>query len=342
LEENRVVQSYKKLLSVVLALLVSVLVAGCGALGGGDQGYPSRDITFIIPYAPGGSTDPIGRQFAQQLEGILGAEIVVENREGASATIGTGAVVTAEPNGYTIGMSTSSALILQSLLREDLPYGSPEDYQLLGKFADLAPSITVRDDAPWQTIDEFMNYAKENPGEVRISTSGELSTPSLNVLALNEATGVELEPVPFSGGGGEALTALLGGRVEATAGYPSTIQAEVEAGKVRVLASFTEEQFEFFPDSVSIVEAGYFDDPELTPIPSRYFPIAPSGMPEDVRNTLIEASQEVILSDEFRQFIEENGYTYDPVPPEELAAQLETDRRTYNRVLEAAGVETVQ
>lgn len=321
-------------------LLVSGLVAACGQVpGGGDDGedYPTREITFIIPYSPGGSTDPVGRQFATQLENELGVSVVVENRPGGSATVGTSAVVTAEPDGYTIGLTSSSGLILQSVLGENVPYHEPDDYQLLAKFADLPPSITVRSDAPWDSIEEFLQDAKANPGEIRVSTSGELSTPDLDVRALNEAAGVELSPVPFSGGGGEALQALLGGRVEATNGYPATIKGVVDAGEVKVLGTFSEEPFEYFPDSTPLGE--YFDETGLAPIPSRYFAIAPADIPQPVLDTLLEASDQAVNAEEFADFAHENGYLHDPVGPDELGAQLERDRETYTSVLESLGVE---
>jgi tripartite-type tricarboxylate transporter receptor subunit TctC len=328
-------------LSVAAATAAALLLAGCG--GGGENGsdsaaagaeldYPTRDISYIVPYGTGGSTDPIGRQYSALMEDLLGGTIIVENREGGSATIGTSAVVNAEPDGYTMGLSSNSALANQPITSTDLPYDTPDDYQPIIKLADLPAVLTVQADAPWQSIEEFMQHAKENPGELRVSVSGARTAPDLSVQELNRIAGVEITTVPFSGGGAEALAALLGGQVEANAGYAPSVRGQVEAGALRVLGVFYDGTYDVFPEAETFPEAGY----DVT-LPAAYYTIAPAGLPDDVLALLVEKSEEALASEEFLAFAEENGYILDPITTDDVAAEIREYRKIYEALLEFLG-----
>ncbi len=325
--------------SVAAAAVGALILAGCG--GGGENGsgpaadqvdYPTRDIAYIVPYGTGGSTDPIGRQYSALMEEILDATIIVENREGGSATIGTSAVVNAEPDGHTLGLSSNSALANQPITQPDLPYDTPEDYQPIIKLADLPTVVTVAADAPWQSIEEFMEYVADHPGEVRISVSGARTAPDLSVQELNRVADVQITTVPFSGGGGEALAALLGGQVEANAGYAPSVRGQVESGDLRVLGVFYDGVYDVFPDAETFPVAGY----DVT-LPAAYYTIAPAGLPGNVLDRLVEASEEAVGSEEFVSFAEENGYILDPITTDELAAEIDDYRKTYEELLEFLG-----
>jgi tripartite-type tricarboxylate transporter receptor subunit TctC len=331
--------------SLAAAAAAALLLTGCG--GGGDNDsnansgsgsnkesvdYPTRDITYVVPYGTGGSTDPIGRTYSSLMEKLLDGTIIVENREGGSATIGTSSVVTAEPDGHTLGLSTNSALANQPIVQPDLAYDSPDDYTPIIKLADLPTVVTVAADAPWQNIKEFVQHAKDNPGEVRVSVSGTRTVPDLNVQELNRIADVDITTVPFTGGGAEALAALLGGQVEANAGYAPSVRGQVEAGKLRVLGVFYDGSYDAFPDAESFPEAGY----DVT-VPAAYYTIAPAGLPEDVLERLLEASKEALASEEFRSFAQENGYIIDPITTDEIAAELKQYRQTFQALYEFLG-----
>ncbi|MGH3740069.1 MAG: Bug family tripartite tricarboxylate transporter substrate binding protein [Micromonosporaceae bacterium] len=309
------------------------VLGGCnGSLTADPAAYPEKDITFYVPYAPGGSTDPISRQFTKQLEKLLDANVTVENRDGASATIGTSAVVEANPDGYTIGLSSNSALSYQPLVNSNLPYKSPQDYQPLIKLADLPTVLAVPADAPWKTFEDFMKAAKANPGKHRISTSGALTAPDLSVKELSRTSGVNLKTVPFTGGGGEALTALLGGKVEATAGYAATLRPQVESGDLRVLAAFHEGTYEAFPEAQSIPEAGY----DVT-LPAAYYVIAPNDMPGKVLEKLTSAAKKAVATSEFKSFQEKNGYISDPITGDAIREELQGYHKSYQELNEFLG-----
>ena len=139
--------------SMIRKTRIFILVSLIGALflsPAQAQPYPNRDITFIVPYGPGGSTDPISRQFASQLEQALKVSVNVENKPGGSATIGTAAVIRAKPDGYTLGLTSNSVLAYQPLVNKALAWKGPEDYQSIIKLVDLPTVIAVRADSPWR------------------------------------------------------------------------------------------------------------------------------------------------------------------------------------------------
>jgi tripartite-type tricarboxylate transporter receptor subunit TctC len=287
-----------------------------GAVGAHAQTYPSRDITFIVPYGTGGSTDPISRKFSEELEKILGATINVQNKPGGSATIGTGTVVRSEPDGYTIGLGTNSSLLYQPLINKGLPYKTPDDYQPIVKLVDLPAILVVREDAPWKNFAEFMADVKANPGKIRASNSGNGTTDDLVLKQLNKVAGVRIAPVPFSGGGGEAMVALLGGRVEASVSRAINASSFVKAGKVRVLAVFKKGTYDVFPEATPI------GDTYDATLPALYLVIAPKGLPKNVMDKLVSASLKAVQSEGFLKFARDNGYVPEASGPDALKAEL--------------------
>jgi tripartite-type tricarboxylate transporter receptor subunit TctC len=295
--------------------------------------YPARDITFIVPFNPGGVTDPIARQFTSQLAKILGTTVNVENKPGGSATIGTGVVVRSKPDGYTIGLGTNNSLVFQPLVNTGLPYKTPDDYQSIVKLGDSHTVLSVRADAPWKTFDEFMEDVKKQPGKIRVSVSGLQSSGDMTIQELNMVAGVKITTVPFTGGGGEAMLALLGGRVEALAGHGVSTLGQERAGKVRVLAVFKKGKYDLFPNSVSTADAGY----DAT-LPSGFYVVAPKGIPQDVQEKLLAASLQVVRSEEFIDFTRANGYTAEALGGDDMKAELVHQSKIFADLIKFMGL----
>ena len=309
----------------VAALALTALIANPSFA----QSYPSRDITFIVPYAPGGSTDPISRQFAGQLAKELNATINVENKPGGSATIGSGQVIRSKPDGYTIGLTSNSVLAYQPLVNKAVTWKSPEDYQSIVSLVDLPAIITVKADSPYKTFEDLVEAAQKNPGKIRVAVSGYRTAPDLVIQELNKVAKIRLATVPFTGGGGEALVALLGGRVEAVSGYAPTVRSHVAAGTVRVLASFSKERYALFPEAQSVVQAGY----NVT-LPADYGIIGPKGMPKDVLDKLVTASLKVANSKEFADFATKNGLILDVRDPKGMDQEMIEYKKTFSELIE--------
>lgn len=323
--------------AAVAGLALVFVAAGCADATTSDEGgegeaagaYPERDITFVIPYDPGGSTDPLGRTFASALAESLSAQVVPLNRSGGGGTVGMSSVVQADPDGYTIGLSDQGGLALQPHVNDSLPWDGVDDYFPLGKLTDVPGSIAVRADTPWQTFEEFVDHAKQNPGQVTIGTSGQMDITDIEAQEFARVAEIDIRTIPASGGGSEALTELLGGRVDAVNGTPATLKSVVDSGDVRVLGSFYPTPLPMFPDSVSIVEEGY--DVSL---PSKYGVIGPKGMPEEVKERLVTAYEEAVETEEFNTFVEENGYIADVKSSDEFRDELQSDYEQYGRLLE--------
>jgi tripartite-type tricarboxylate transporter receptor subunit TctC len=292
------------------------------------QSYPNRAITFVVPYGPAGSTDPISRQFATQLEKILGVEVNVENKPGGSGTIGFGIIARAKPDGYTIGLGTNSILAYQPLVNQSLTFKTPDAYQPIAKLGEMPVILVVRADAPWKTFEEFLEHVRKNPNKVRASVSGLRTVPDLVAQEFNKNNDLKLRTIPFTGGSGEALLALLGNRVEATLFTGAVgIPGQVQAGKVRVLAVFKKGIYDPVPEAVSTIDAGY-----KTTLSAQFYVMAPKGLPKEVLDKLVSASQQIINSPEYAKFATE-GYALDPKSPAELSAEIIRDTETFTELL---------
>lgn len=315
-------------LMVAISLIVAVTLSVTATVYAQD--YPNRDITFIVPYNPGASTDPIARVFAAQLEKALPGNINVENRPGGSATIGCGVIVRAKPDGYTIGLGTNTSLAYQPLVNTGLAYKTPDDYQPILKLIEQPVLLSVRADAPWKTFEEFMADVKKSPGKIRTAHSGVGTIFDLTIRQFNKIAGVKIVSVPFSGGGGEGMVALLGGRVESGMGLSSGIQGHARAGTIRVLAVFKKGKYEIFPDATPVVDAGY----DLT-LTSTFYIFAPKGIPKDVQDKLVSASLRAMRSEEFLKFAKANGYSVDAEPktPEAVKEELVQQSKIFSDLI---------
>ena len=315
--------TFARLLRLILTAAVCALPITTVA-----QSYPNRPITFVVPYGPAGSTDPISRQFATQLEKILGVEVNVENKPGGSGTIGFGIVARAKPDGYTIGLATNSILAYQPLVNQSLTFKTPDAYQPIAKLGEMPVILVVRADAPWKTFEEFLEHVRKNPNKVRASVSGLRTVPDLVAQEFNKNNDLKLRTIPFTGGSGEALLALLGNRVEATLFTGAVgIPGQVQAGKVRVLAVFKKGIYDPVPEAVSTIDAGY-----KTTLSAQFYVMAPKGLPKEVLDKLVSASQQIINSPEYAKFATE-GYALDPKNPAELSAEIIRDTETFTELL---------
>jgi tripartite-type tricarboxylate transporter receptor subunit TctC len=324
---------------VLLLAAAAMTLAACG--GGGDQeegdsvtaaagaeSYPCDKMTYIVPYGPGGSTDPLSREFVKHLEPLLETSIVVRNQPGAAAAVGTEMIANAEPDGCTIGLS-GSTLMIAPYTDPDLVYTDMDNIAPLGKFTTIKYILAVQPDAPWKSCEELIKDAQSRPGEITVSTPGTLNPGDLALAQLNNQTDGAFRAVPFSGGGGEAMTALLGGQVDVAVAAPRTAIGQVEAGEIRPLCVLGSDVNEAFPDAPPISEAGY----EIT-IGSDLYLIAPADIPDDTFKMLTDASYEALTNGEFIEYIESTGSTPAPLTAEEAREDIVQQRQAFQETLE--------
>jgi len=271
--------------SVTLAATLAVaLVMGVASA---QDVYPSKPITLIVPFPPGGVADIVGRPFAEALSRELKTPVIIENKPGAGGGIGMGAVAKAKADGYTLLMALSSISILPEA---DTVLGRAPLYQL-DQFTPIArltadPTIlAVRADSPWKTLQDFVADARRRPGAITYGSSGNYGTMHVPMEMFAHRADVKLLHVPFTGGG-PAVVALLGGQVDALSTGPSTVLQHVKAGKGRVLASWGDHRLASLPDVKTLTESG-FD--------AVFFQwcalFAPAGTPEPVLSRLREAAR---------------------------------------------------
>jgi tripartite-type tricarboxylate transporter receptor subunit TctC len=239
-------------MAVVLALTL------LGAEASAQEAYPSKPITLVVPFPPGGVADIVARPAADALGRVLGAPVVIENKAGAGGGIGMAYVAKAKPDGYTLLLALSSISILPEA---DKIIGRPPMYQLdqLVPIARLTADPTVlavRADSPWKTLQEFVADAKKRPGAISYGSSGNYGTMHVPMEMFASDAGIKLLHVPYTGAG-PAVVGLLGGNIDAVASGPSTVIQHVKAGTVRVLASWGDHRLVSLPDVPTLSESGF-------------------------------------------------------------------------------------
>ena len=282
----------RRLLLVALAVLAVVMPAYA------DESFPSRPITLVAPFPPGGIADLTGRPLASALEKVLKSPVALVNRQGAAGAVGMQSVAVAKPDGYTLLVALSSISIIPEA---DKLFGRQPAYTV-DQFAPIAlltadPTVlVVRAESPWKTAREFIEDAKKRPGQISFSSSGVYGTLHMAMELLSQASGIKLRHVPYSGGG-PAVTALLGGHVDALASGPAAVIPQIKAGKLRPLAGWGTERIAALPDVPTFKELGY-PDAEFY-IWSGVF--APKATPAPVLVKLREAVRDAVAHPEFRE-----------------------------------------
>lgn len=311
----------KKFLCSLLVILIILGLAACGGSPGSgskDSGskdsagtsgaettqpksdvdtgnyYYGKTIQWVVPWAAGGSTDVTTRALSQHLEKKLGCTVVVLNTQGGGGLVGFNAVSGASKDGYTMGSATSSMLLFKASGKADVGYDAV-DWQCL--FVYIPATIVVPVDSPHETLDDLIEYAKANPGKATYSTAGFGNYCHAALGVLGNMTGASFAQVSYNSGA-EAATAAAGGHVTFAACTVTEAAAMVDSGDLRILAIIGDERSSAYPDAPSTAELGYKGmESTYTAV------IMPKDCPEEALNTLNEALEEIITSDEWTGYV---------------------------------------
>ncbi len=298
-----------------LFLLVLLFLAGypSGRAVVQAQPFPNHPIQLVIPGDPGSAIDMAGRAFSEELGKILKVPVIPLNKPGGGATVGTDYVAKSKKNGYTILYGNTSAVIYAKASNPDaVPYDSLTDLEPLGLHCFFPSTVTVQESSSWKTFEEMVDHAKKNPGKLSIGTSGQGSIDHFNVEILKSLTGAHFTMVPFKGPAA-AVTALLGGHVDACTGAISLITPHARAGKVRIL--IITKKMPQFPAIPTIAESGYKQGRLL----SAWFALfAPAGVPEEVKKVLVPAIEKTITNPNLGPQIEKLGFAVEYISPVDL------------------------
>jgi len=241
------------------------------------QDYPKGPIQLVVPFSSGGATDIFWRTLGEHFSKNLKTTIAIVNKPGGGGIVGMSTVVTAKPDGYTICAGNSDTLDITPLFTKDLPFDTINDLTYMVKVANFPQTLVVRTESPFKTFDDVIAYARANPKKLKASTPGFGTNPYMALQLLNYDAKAEIVPVNFTGGG-ENVTAVLGGHVDLGAVALPPVKSQVLAGKVRILAIFSKERHPLYPDIPTAYEKGY----KQTLVDTGMGIVGPKGLPPEV------------------------------------------------------------
>ncbi|MBP8148937.1 MAG: tripartite tricarboxylate transporter substrate binding protein [Limnohabitans sp.] len=268
----------KKRQLIQVALSVALACTGLSAVA---QTYPSKPITMVVPFPPGGVADTVGRPVAEAMSRYLKQSIVVENKGGAGGGIGMAQVAKSRPDGYTLLMSLSSLVVLPEAdkILQRAPLFQVNQLKPIARFTADPTVLVVRGDSPWKTYAEFMAYAKANPGRISFGSSGNYGTMHVPMEQLKAATSSFMLHVPYTGAG-PAVLSLLSGQIEALSTGPASVKQHIASGRLRALAHWGDGRLASMPEVPSFKELG---------VPIQYSQWSGMFVPADTPAAVVES-----------------------------------------------------
>jgi tripartite-type tricarboxylate transporter receptor subunit TctC len=316
-------------MSRIALSLVFTLVS----LAAGAQDYPSKPITMIVPFPPGGVAEIVGRPLAALMEKSLRQPVVIINRPGAGGAVGMASVAKSPGDGYTLlmGLSSISIFPVSDRINGKEPAYELKDFAPIALITADPTVLVVRSDGPYKTLKDFVDAAKASPGKINYSSSGVYGTLHVSMEIFANAAGVKLFHVPYQGGG-PAVTALLGGQVEALASGPAAAIGQIRGGKMRALASWSAERLSLLPEIPTFKELGY--DAEFY-IWTGVF--APATTPAPIVAKLREVVRTAATSAEFKAAMEKVSTPVSYLDAPEFQKYWERDAARLKVALEKIG-----
>jgi tripartite-type tricarboxylate transporter receptor subunit TctC len=296
--------------------------------------YPQRAIKLVVPYAAGGPTDVLARLIADYLGRDLKQTVVVENKPGAQGAIAAEAVARAEPDGYTLFVTAASIMVLNPLLYKKLSYDPQKDLRMLTVVTDLPVVMEVHPSVPAKTVQEFVAYAKANPGKLNFGSAGTGGTIHLAGEMFKQIAGVEMTHVPYKGAG-PALQDLLAGNIQVMFDTLSTALPPVRSGMLRPLGVSSTARSPELPDVPTVVESGYPDYQVGV-----WFGLAASSkLPEDIVKTVMGSMDRALDDTAFRAALEKVGFpVLKPKTPAQINEFVDADRTRWSKVIKAQNI----
>lgn len=323
-----------KNIPLILAVLAAVALIGCGPSttnGTTAAQYPTKTIHLVCPWAAGGGTDAVSRFLASQIERELGKPVVVQNKTGGSGAVGHSAGAFAKPDGYTILMATFELSTMHWMGISDLTY---ENYDPLMQVNADAAAIIVKADSPWNSLPEFLDHVKANPGQTTMSGTAKGGAWDLARSGLFLAAGVPVEAARWipTKGAAPSLVELLGGHIDSVCCSVPEAASQIEAGQVKVLGVMASERIPEYPDIITAKEQGF----DWEAVGWRGL-LMPKGTPPEIIATLGQAVRKVVESEAYKEFMSKFGYGIVVREPAVFAEFLKSEDAQWQTVIEAAG-----
>jgi tripartite-type tricarboxylate transporter receptor subunit TctC len=319
----------------MIPCIARVAIAAAIVLGvaerGQAQSYPDRPIRLVLPFTAGSPNDVLARLVIPHVSARLGQTIVIDNRPGGGTTIGTKAVLSAEPDGYTLLFSNTPTLLIVPVASKAANYDALKDVVAVATIASGSNVMVIEPSLPVRTVQEFVAHAKANPGKLNFGF-GQGTQPHLIGEMFKMASGADLANIPYRGGA-QAITDMLGGRIHMNIGTLSTLKPLHEQGKVRAIAVTSTGRSPLLPDVPTMAESGLPSVTSLT-----YFGIfGAAGLPAEVVSKVNTAVNESLKSPELRAGLEKLGFTAHAGSPKDYAAIVTAENAKWVPVVKATG-----
>ena len=314
-----------------VAALVLGLVAGAAAFA---QAWPSKTVTLVVPFPPGGSTDSIARAIGPSLTKTFGQTFIVENKAGATGTIGAAQVKRAAPDGYTFLVSSLGPFVIAPHLIKNMPYDALKDFDLITVAVQAPNVLVVPEKSPHKTLADVVKSLKANPGKMTFASSGNGSSDHLTAELFWQESGTSGVHVPYKGGG-PAVQDLLGGQVDASFQNVNTVFQLVKTGKLRALAVTSAKRSPVLPDVPTLVEAG---GPKNVDVYSWQAIAAPKGLPSDIKTKFHAAVVAALAEPQVKEQFTSVGLEIVGNTPEQFAAFQQKEFARWKQLIETRNI----
>jgi len=314
----------KTLLAIALLALAAPLASA--------QAWPAKPVKIIVPFAPGGSADTLGRLVAQRLSEALRQSFVVENRPGAGGVLGSELAAKALPDGYTLVVSGIASHVIAPLLPQGTPYDPLRDFTHIALFGGPPAVFAVDPSVPAKDLKEFVSLAKGKPGTLSYGSPGNGTQGQLVAELFKQLAGIDLLHVPYKGASA-ALTDLMAGQITAVSTTLSTAAGQIRAGRARALAISAAQRLPDYPDLPTFAEMGF---PEL--VATVWFSLSgPAGLPPEVVSRLNEEVRRALELPEIRQRVKHDGIVPNRLDAKEFTAFVGDELRRWGPIVRASG-----
>ena len=314
----------------------AAVLAGLLGLSAGPaqaQDYPTKPVRFVVPFAPGGTTDVLARLLGEKLSASLGQQFVIDNQAGAGGNIGTAQVAKAEPDGYTILMGPVGTHAINQSIYPRLPFDPIKDFAPVTLVATVPNVLVVNPEVPANSVAELIALAKEKPGELNFASSGNGSSIHLSGELFKAMTGVDIVHVPYKGSG-PAVVDLLGGQVQMMFDNLPSSAPQIKAGKLRPLGVTSKERSPTLPDVPTIAEAGVPGYEAL----SWFGVLVPAGTPDAIVAKLQNEIAKALADPAMRERFAELGAVPVGGSPAEFAELITAETAKWAKVVQDAGI----
>jgi tripartite-type tricarboxylate transporter receptor subunit TctC len=320
--------------AVLAAALTGCVLASLALAQESASLYPSRPVTFVVPFAPGGATGLIARIIGQKLEERLGKPFIVEHRAGGGGVIAVTQVAHGTPDGYTIMMASSTALAINVNVRKSLPYDPRKDITPIALIARMPFVLVVNPDLPVHSVADLVKLAKDKPGQLSFASVGPGTIHHLDAELFKSIFGLNVVHVPYKGTG-PALQDVVGGFVQFMFAEVPATKPLIESGKLRALGVTTRERVEALPDVPPLAEVGI---PNFN-IASWHSVSTAAGVPKDIVDKLASEIRAVMSTPEVKKlFVAEGAIPQISPPPEELKTFVDSEITRWGGLVEKAGI----